>query len=358
MPIWLRYCHHLRNFAVHAFAAVALVANGTFAVAANIGFEANVGFEKVEIANGAEPPLTAGIWYPTDMPTARHRLGEFTQTVASGASVAGYGLPLVVLSHGGAGSFESHYDTALALAHAGFVAAAVSHAGDTHDDQSQVLRLWRRPAQLRRLISFVLNEWRQHDRIDAARVGAFGFSNGGFTVLVAAGGVPDLAKVAPFCESHPGQDLCQALRQAGVDQVHAFDAPPGAWAPDLRIKAAVVAAPSFGFAFAPTGLKDVHIPIQLWRAADDRHQPNPWYDEAVRRALPRAPDYHVVPGADHFDFLPPCGPRLAALAPRICDDPSGFDRAAFHQAFNAEIVRFFRSKLHQVRDRPAGRHQN
>jgi predicted dienelactone hydrolase len=317
--------------------------SGAFAVAANVGFE------KVEIANGAEPPLTAGIWYPTDAPTADHRLGEFTQTVAPGASVAGRGLPLVVLSHGGAGSYESHYDTALALAHAGFVAAAVSHAGDTYDDQSQVLRLWRRPAQLRRLISFMLNEWRQRDRIDGARVGAFGFSNGGFTVLVTAGGVPDLGKVGPFCESHPGQGLCKALRQAGVDLTHAFDAPPGAWAPDSRIKAAVIAAPAFGFAFGKAGLKDVHIPILLWRAEDDRHQPNPWYDEAVRRALPRPPEYHVVAGADHFDFLPPCGPRLAAVAPRICADPHGFDRAAFHQAFNAEIVRFFRANLRQGR---------
>jgi predicted dienelactone hydrolase len=54
---------------------------------------------------------------------------------------------------------ESHYDTALALAHAGFVAAAISHAGETHDDQSKVLQLWRRPAQLRLLLSYVLHDW-------------------------------------------------------------------------------------------------------------------------------------------------------------------------------------------------------
>jgi predicted dienelactone hydrolase len=105
---------------------------------------------------------------------------------------------LVVLSHGGGGGYASHYDTALALAQAGFVAAAVSHAGDTYDDQSQVLRLWRRPAQLRRLVSYMLDEWPQHDRLDGARVGAFGFSNGGFTVLVAAGGSRTLARPPPI----------------------------------------------------------------------------------------------------------------------------------------------------------------
>lgn len=225
------------------------------------------------------------------------------------------------------------------------MAAAVSHAGDTYDDQSGVLRPWRRAAQLRRLISYMLDEWPQHGRLDAARVGAFGFSNGGFTVLVAVGGVPDPGKTGSYCRSHPDHDLCQALKRAGVNPDLAFDVPRAAWSSDARIKAVVIAAPAFGFAFGRAGLKDVRIPIQLWRAADDHHQPNPWYDEAVRLALPRPPEYHVVAGAGHYDFLPPCGPRLASVAPQICSDPPGFDRAAFHQAFNAQIVRFFHAKL-------------
>ena len=123
------------------------------------------------------------------------------------------------------------------------------------------------------------------------------------------------------------------------------DVPPGAWVADPRIRAIVVAAPAFGFAFAPDGLKTVAVPAQVWRAAEDRHQPDAWYDEAVRQALPRPPDYRVVAGANHYSFLTPCGPRLAARAPQICADPPGFDRAAFHQAFDAEVVRFFQANL-------------
>jgi predicted dienelactone hydrolase len=44
------------------------------------------------------------------------------------------------------------------------------------------------------------------------------------------------------------------------------------------------------------------------------------------------PDSHVVPGADHFAFLPPCSESLAAAAPQICADAAGFARAAFHRA--------------------------
>jgi len=309
------------------------------------GFAANVGFEEVKIANGAEAPLTAGIWYPTHAPASEHRLGAFTQSVAPGAPVAGHGLPLVVLSHGGGGGYDSHYDTALALARAGFVVAAVSHAGDTFDDQSQVLRLWRRPVQLHRLVDFMLANWSRHQQLDAARVGAFGFSNGGFTVLVAAGGIPELSEISTYCQAHPDHDLCQVLKHAGVDTQLGADVPAGAWVAEPRVKAVVIAAPAFGFAFDRAGLSGVRVPIQLWRAADDRHQPHPYYEEALLAALPQAPEYHVVANAGHYDFLPPCGARLSRMAPDICQSLPGFDRAAFHERFDEEVVRYFRAKL-------------
>ena len=323
------------------------VITAIFVLLATPALSANVGFEETRITNGTEPPLTIGIWYPTDRPETEQRLGDIVQNAASRAPVAGSRLPLVVFSHGGGGGYESHYDTALALAHAGFVVAAVSHAGDTINDQSQVLKLWRRPAQLRRLVSYMLDEWSHHDQLDGSQVGAFGFSNGGFTVLVAAGGLPDLGKIAPYCLAHPDHDLCQALKQAGVDPHLHGDVPPDAWTHDPRIKAIVIAAPAFGFTFDRAGLDNVHVPIQLWRAAEDHHQPDPWYEESVRLALPQPPEYHVIAGAGHYDFLPPCRPRLAAMAPQICADPPDFDRAGFHERFNADVTRFLRMNLNQ-----------
>ena len=87
------------------------------------------------------------------------------------------------------------------------------------------------------------------------------------------------------------------------------------------------------------------IPIQLWGAADDRHQPPPNYVDKVRADLPQHPEYHVVANAGHYDFLPPCGTRLSLIAPIICTSPSGFDRAKFHELFNSEVVRFFAANL-------------
>lgn len=221
--------------------------------------------------------------------------------------------------------------------------AAVSHTGDAYNDQSRLLRMWGRPAHLRRLIDYMLAEWADHERIDRERIGAFGFSLGGFTVLATIGGVPDLSKVASFAASHPDFDDSRALKQLAPATI---EVPPAStWFKDTRIKAAVVAEPGIGYTFVPDGLKNVTIPIQLWRDEFDHHQPNPYYSEAVRKALPRPPEFHLVANADHYDFLAPCPDRLAQLAPNICAERPGFDRAAFHLKFNAEVVRFFERTL-------------
>jgi predicted dienelactone hydrolase len=73
--------------------------------------------------------------------------------------------------------------------------------------------------------------------------------------------------------------------------------------------------------------------------------PHPRYAEAVRLALPQAPDYQVVSNAGHYDFLVPCGAMLASMVPAICGSAAGFDRAGFHAGFNAAVVSFMSKAL-------------
>jgi predicted dienelactone hydrolase len=333
----------MRKFTLFAIFALPVA---MFFASSAVAQRTHVGFAKAQTTNGTELPLTVGIWYPTDAEPSVHSLELFEQNVAVNAPVKGDDLPLVVISHGGGGSFASHYDIALALARAGFVAAAVSHAGDTYDDQSKVLQLWQRPEQLRVLVNYMLRNWPQHQQLDANRIGAFGFSNGGFTVLVLAGGIPDLNEIGPYCHSHSEHDLCQGLKKAHFDPNDVGNhVPSGAWTADPRIKSIVVAAPAFAFTFTKDGLAKIHIPIQLWRAADDHHQPNPYYEQTLIERLPQAPEYHVIPGAGHYDFLPSCSVSLADVNPLVCADSSGFNRRAFHDEFNDDILRFFRATL-------------
>lgn len=315
------------------------------AAAAAPAAASNVGFEELTVANGAEKPLTIGVWYPTDAAERTTRLQPFVQAVAPGGAVAGSGLPLVVFSHGTGSWYGGHYDTALALARAGFVVAAVSHAGDTYYDHSRAAMIWDRSGQIHRLIDYMLGEWPDHARIDRERVGAFGFSAGGFTTLVVAGGVPTLERTQAQCRDHPTYFECGVARTLPNRDAVIAGLPNSVWVHDARVKAAVVAAPALGYAFGKDGLRKVRIPIQLWRDEDDHILPNPDYAEAVRIALPQAPEYHVVPNADHYDFLAPCSPMMAARAPDVCVERPGFDRAAFHEAFDRQVVQFFERTL-------------
>jgi predicted dienelactone hydrolase len=302
------------------------------------------GFQHGFAADPDGKPLEIGIWYPSQATTQPLAMGPTTMSVAVNGTAQGKALPLVVMSHGTGGSFLGHFDTAIALADAGFVVVAVTHTGDNHADRSRSVDVMDRPRQISRVIDHMLSTWDGHATIDPARIGMFGFSAGGFTTLVSIGGIPDFSKVGPMCRQYPGDFACQLIAKSSSN----IAVPPTtltARAADPRIKAAVVAAPALGFAFAPDGLKNVKVPVQLWRADDDVLLPHPRYAEAVRLALPETPDYHVVANAGHFDFLVPCSSALASMAPAICASAVGFDRAAFHARFDAAVLGFFNKTL-------------
>lgn len=313
-------------------AVLAAAALATPAVAA-------VGFQVFKIPDPAGGEIEVGVWYPTDAQPRPMRFGLSAQTVAAGAPVTGQRLPLVVMSHGNGGFFGSHFDTAAALAEAGLVAAALTHTGDSYQDQSRATHMMNRPRQLSVLLTHMLRDWTARGQLDPERVGAFGFSSGGFTVLAAAGAISDRAAVIEHCRAPNTFFDCRLVAQ---------HPPPAGWPapqPDPRIKAIVSAAPAMGFSLTAESLAAIRQPVQLWQASDDEILPRPHYVEPVRARLPRPPEFHMVEGARHFDFLPPCAPDLVAQAPQICTPTPGFDRAAFHRDFNRDVVRFFSDKL-------------
>lgn len=319
---------------------IATTTVGALLLAATPAFSA--GFERVSVPDPNGAALEVGIWYPSDAPAASQQLGAYTQSVATGGAITGRNLPLIVMSHGSGGSFEGHYDTAIALAEAGFVVAAVTHTGDNYRDGSGFTHIENRPRHIKALVDYMLATWPKHDLIDARGIGIFGFSAGGSTALVAIGGVPDMTKVAPYCAAHPDEWACQKAKEYPAHP----SAPPEAFVHDARIKAAVIAAPALGFTFSPEGLSKVTAPIQLWRGDSDEMLPQPRHAQIVYDGLVAKPEYHVVPNAGHFAFLAPCTPMLRQYAPAmICRDPAGFDRTAFHREFNPAVVAFFKAKL-------------
>jgi predicted dienelactone hydrolase len=290
-----------------------------------------VGFQRVTVPDSNDKPREVGIWYPSEAPASPQPLGPHRQTVAPGGDLAGRQRPLIVVLHGVQGSFENHYHTALALAEAGFVVAAIA--------QSQEIALVERPRHVVRVVDYMLAIWPYHARLDPTRIGIFGYSVGGFTALVVSGGIPDLSRITSYCAEYPDR-VCGMLKERNVDTT----TPASAWIRDARIKAAVVAAPTLGFTLGKEALAPINLPIQLWRAGSDEITPHPRHAEAIYNALPTTPEYIVIPGAGHFAFLT-CSAEMAKRAPVICQNAPDFDRQAFHRAFNVAVVDFFKKKL-------------
>jgi predicted dienelactone hydrolase len=245
--------------------------------------------------------------------------------------------PLVVMSHGRTGSILSNHDTAEVLADAGFIVAAINHAGDTAQDvsRSNDLAIFvARPAHIKRLIDFMLDGSALAANIDSGRIGFFGFSRGGYTGLVLAGANSDWT--APPCGQWPDSPMCQ--------QVARGDLPREPVVHDPRIGVAVVVDPLPIF-FTDRSFADVKVPIQLWASERGGDGVLPDAVAGINRALPAPHDYHVVANSGHFSFFQPCAAVLMQAAPEICTDAPGFDRVAFHRTFDMEVLDFFRAHL-------------
>lgn len=304
------------------------------------------------------PGLTGAIWYPCAAPAADIKMGSATIPGVLNCPVPEGRHPLIVLSHGSAGSFLSHHDTAAALADAGFVVAAINHVGDNAQDRSRqgYLSIFStRPREMRRLIDYMTGAWPQKAQVDVARIGVFGFSRGGYTALVLAGGKPDFSAGLGICQDAPTLPMCRDIASGKIAQQP--------YVSDERVKAVVVADPLN--AFPGEALKAVKVPVQLWASALGGDGVTPASVEAVREglmkgltpgmtqelALPPQPappallDFQPVNGAGHFAFLAPCSPSQAEALPAICQDAAGFDRAQFHQDFNAKVTAFFKNAM-------------
>jgi predicted dienelactone hydrolase len=299
------------------------------------------GIQFITIGADSEGAAIDGVvWSPCALPVQQVMLRRLAVPGVQDCPIAGDKLSLVVISHGRTGWYGLHHDTASALADAGFVVAAINHPGDNAFDASRVDNLSitiQRPTDIKRLIDFLLGAWPHARMIDGTRIGLYGYSRGGYTALVAAGALPNFQRAATRCAEGTTNGPCELF--AGKEAL------PNAVPHDPRIKAIVIADPGFGFLFGPDGLKSINVPVQFWASALGGSGISFEDNIRIRDRLPAPPDFHVAANAGHFAFLAPCSAAQTEAFPRICVDGPGFDRRAFHQHFNAEVIAFLRKHL-------------
>ena len=152
--------------------------------------------EPYEWRGDAKHTLATMIWYPADLGAEeKPRLlgppgnplfdgGQAATNAALAPTPAKF--PLIVLSHGTGGTGGSLAWLGTALARAGYVAAAVDHPGNNAIDGYTVEGFtlwWERARDLGAVIDGMLADPTFMTRIDAQRIGAAGFSLGGYTVI-------------------------------------------------------------------------------------------------------------------------------------------------------------------------------
>src|SRR5262245_11034284 len=323
----------------------------------------NVGYRTIAVQDALTgESFPVALWYPTAaapapffvtgslsscrLPAILCRAIAYEMMVAQNAPVAAGVFGVIVVSHGGGGMALLHRDLAMALASHGYVVAAPTHPRGKGNDISGVGVWVGRPKQVSRIIDAVMEDGALGSHIERDRIGVVGHSNGGFTALAVAGAPPSTSAVAAHCRQHPddarfcafgGAATRDATREVGhVPELR-----------DPRVRSIVLMAPNAA-PFTDDALAKVTVPVLVYAAEKDDLTRVPYHAERLARALPQA-ECVLVKGAGHFSFIASFPTALKILAGEGARDPNGFDRDAFHEVMNREIVGFFNRTL-----RPAG----
>lgn len=314
-----------------------------------------VGFKAIEFHDPVNGGTTPGyVFYPSALPSKVTWRGSYELHATPNAPPLVGAKPLVVISHGHAGSDLGHHDLAEYLASHGFVVATLEHPKDNFHDVSGVgtaAVLDGRPVQIKAAISELLKDQHWRTLINPDQIGVAGFSAGGYAALMVTGAVPRFDLYVGYCDRHPKDPDCGLLQKLQAEgtataALSALQASVDAWGKPAvpRVKAAFVMAP-LSLVFDRAGLSRVDRPVFLYYGQNDQvllPQENALHIAPLLKTLAGV---KMISKAGHYVFLAPCSQQLTRNAPDICTDPSGVDRAAVHRSVNADALAFFRKTL-------------
>ncbi len=322
------------------------------------------GFIKVDKDDNQNTP-EVGIWYNSKDPVEKNRLGPFDVKYAFNGEPVKQKMPIILLSHGIGGRYRNHHLTAEALANAGYMVVGVRNYSDIeflHVKKDRALGIEKRTQQLKDALNIVKALPKLNAVADFDNIGAFGFSLGGGTVLIAAGLQPSLKNTDAHCKLHAEKDpiFCSytlnwyqwqywALRFSKED----WRAEPNIKKP-LKLKAIAVIAPT-GQIFSEAGLqqfnKDVlekpeGPKVAIFRLGLDDQVVFPHHAEYLSQRLKNIHTYQVFEAAYHLSFIAPFPKWLYEEEPEgLPVYPANFDHMKFLNAINQEILKFFKTTM-------------
>ncbi|MCH9675942.1 MAG: hypothetical protein K0U93_31180 [Gammaproteobacteria bacterium] len=311
-----------------------------------------VGFSRLTVPDPMGGQMQVSLWYPSQAPNTDVQLGPFRFEATRDAPIAPGRHKLVIVSHGTAGSDLGHRNIALELASRGVIAAAPLHPRDNYRDQSGVgkhIVMAGRPKQLGALIDSLLAHRRWGAAIDADRIGAFGFSLGGYSVLGLVGATASETDMRAHCRQTPADPFCEIVGAAVTTRISNRTS----WhnRADRRVCAIALADP-VAAPFSTAGIASVSVThARVWRPEFSNVLLGSAHGGRVVAALNSRPERQqveevVVPGAQHYSFLAPFPDAIRRRLPAaLTADATSFDRRVFQKAFAKEASAFLDSSL-------------
>nr|WP_315447208.1 alpha/beta fold hydrolase [uncultured Pseudomonas sp.] len=299
-----------------------------------------IGFQLSTLADASnERPLEMVVWYPAGATTAAPELVADNPAfvgvmVAKNAPPAAGEHPLVVLSHGYRGNWSNQAWLASALAHQGYIVAAVNHPGSTTHDRSPqaAAQLWLRPADASRAIDAVTAQPEKFGTVAKPRIAVVGHSLGGWTSLEIAGARFDTERFTEDCKAHSQLASCSVYQQMNPASRADSKTRLAADLHDKRVSAVVSLDLGLSRGFTDASLAALPVPV-LVIAAGVPSQDLPAQLESadlVKRLPKTSSQYVEISDASHFSFMSPCKPGAMAMleedAPGdgiICTDGDG-----------------------------------
>jgi predicted dienelactone hydrolase len=325
-----------------------------------------------EWRGAATHALLTAVWYPADSqaqarpqligPPNAPPLFEADDAAPDAALEPGREkFPLILMSHGTGGTAQSMAWLATALAARGFIVAGVNHPGNNALEPytAQGFMLWWRRAQdISVALDAMLADPVFGPRIDRERIGAMGFSLGGYTMIALAGGITSRARFRNICETRtPDEASCKAPPEFSDlrAQSEALERSDPAYAAALneggrsyrepRIRAVFAIAPALGPVFTPESLAAVTTPVAIVAGAGDAIVPVDASAKRVAAEIPHA-ELTIFPGGvGHYTFVDICTATGRRIVPPLCVDAPDVDRAAVHRTTVGLAAAFFDARL-------------
>jgi predicted dienelactone hydrolase len=283
--------------------------------------------------------LITEVWYPTMEKSSGEDGSPFIRIPTTReASFSAGKFPLILFSHGTGGGRLTVEWFCAGLAAQGFIVAAVDHFGNTFDNPIPVefVKFWERPQDIRFVIDQLLGTPEISLVIDADKIGAAGFSLGGFTSIALAGAKMDYQAIEKYLQTENGKKEAEIPEMPGLSSffgkpeiLESFKkAPPLS---DRRIKSVFVMSPAVGQTF-PTkeNFKEVTIPIFIVAAANDQMAPLKTNAGHYAKMIGISQYKTLGDEAGHYVFLNEANDFLKKDAPMFFSDAPGVNRKAIH----------------------------